>query len=80
MVGGQLRPAPCSVADHAGIERVGRHHGRPPARKARHQGLQHHEHDNDRNQRAPAVPQLVQEAWCHENAVMEPLAPEPSML
>jgi hypothetical protein len=26
------------------------------------------------------VPQLVQEAWCHENAVMEPLAPEPSML
>jgi hypothetical protein len=74
IVGWQLRPAPCSVADHASIERVGRHRGRPRARKARDQGLEHHEHDHDRNQRVPTLPQLVQETWCvagcHENAVM----------
>lgn len=96
IVGGRF--APCSVADHAGLERVGRHRGRPCARKAQDQGLQHHEHDRDCNQRAPALSQLVQKTWCvagchenavmrtrsrerrYENAVMEPLARESSML
>jgi hypothetical protein len=57
------------VADHSRIEWAGQERGCACTGKAADQGLQHHEHDRDRDERAPAVAYFTQEAGCHQKAI-----------
>jgi hypothetical protein len=57
------------MADHTRIEWARQERSRSRTRKAADEGLQHHEHDRDRDERTAALAQLVQKAHCHEKAI-----------
>ena len=57
------------MADHTRIEWARQERGRARTRKATNQSLEDHEHDRDRDERTPALAQLVKKAHCHEKAI-----------